>query len=71
MLLAGSLPVNISSNLLMVAFRLRSQMNGDDWNVCSEGPEVETVGRDDVGETKEVGIDGVVVDRGWRPLQQY
>ena len=69
MLLAGSLPVNISSNLLMVAFRLRSQMNGDDWNVCSEGPEVETVGRDDVLGTQQVGVDGVVVNICWCPLQ--
>ena len=55
----------------MVGLRLSSQMNGNYWNVCSEGPEVETVGRDDVRKTKEVGIDSVVVYRGWRPLQQY
>ena len=52
----------------MVRLRLGGQMNGNDWNVCSEGPEVETVGRDDIRSTEEVGVDGVVVNTGWRPL---
>ena len=56
---------------MMIGIRLRSQVNGNYWNVCSEGPEVETVGRDDIRSTEEVGVDGVVVDSGWRPLQQY
>lgn len=52
----------------MVRLRLSSEMNGNYWNVCSEGPEVETVGRDDVLGTQQVGVDGVVVNTGWRPL---
>ena len=56
---------------MMVRLRLGGQMNGNDWNVCSEGPEVETVDGDHVRGSEQVGVDGVVAHSGWRPLQQY
>ena len=65
------LPVNICSGLMMVCLRLGGQMNGNDWNVCSEGPQVETVDGDHVRGSEQVGVDGVVAHTGWRPLQQY
>ena len=64
-----SLPVNISSYPVMVGLWLGCQMNRNDWNVRSERPEVKIVGRNDVLDPEQVGVDGVVVNICWCPLQ--